>query len=181
MLCFFYYSFIWVLFLKFNGRIISSFVFVPFASSIKVFIFYQNVKTSYFKCQLYNIIVNLISYFLFFFYFTTKSWWCFDFYRVKYLHLFWFIPLTKYLNYVTIFPSVFFSLLFKFNFNPSETFFGIWCEVRSLPFFVFQMVNYCSIILWLSPFYHQSEMLIFSYTKYLDIVGSTYGFSTVSY
>lgn len=126
-------------------------------------------------------IVNLISYFLFFFYFTTKSWWCFDFYRVKYLHLFWFIPLTKYLNYVTIFPSVFFSLLFKFNFNPSETFFGIWCEVRSLPFFVFQMVNYCSIILWLSPFYHQSEMLIFSYTKYLDIVGSTYGFSTVSY
>lgn len=145
MLCCFYDSFSWVLFLKFNGRIISSFVFAPFASSIKVFIFYQNVKTSYFKCQLYNIYCKSNFLLLVFLLFYNQKLMMFWFLIVKYLHLFWFTPLTKYLNYVTLFPCFFFSLLFKFNFNPSETFFGIWCEVRSLPFFVFQVVNYCSI------------------------------------
>lgn len=108
MLCCFYDSFSWVLFLKFNGRIISSFVFAPFASSIKVFIFYQNVKTSYFKCQLYNIYCKSNFLLLVFLLFYNQKLMMFWFLIVKYLHLFWFTPLTKYLNYVTLFPCFFF-------------------------------------------------------------------------
>lgn len=119
-------------------------------------------------------------------------WWCFSFLCHQASLSFLTLPLIK-LSEVQDSSSVLSSdslltLLFKFNLTQLNLrYLDIGCKVGNLSFFVFQMVNYASIILGLCHHFtsfasfHELEMFLFSYTKYLDTIGSTYGFSTSSH